>query len=97
MVRPHWGGTLWPLANAGLHTNLTVYVGLIAVILNLIVVVVGTLLLKLFRVPAGRDATRPEDFLADVDDESLDRLENILDGQPQAVGQHALRYESAGR
>ena len=40
----------------------------------------------------GRDITRPEDYLADADDPSVDRLETLLDGAPQTSGAHAQRY-----
>ena len=66
--------------------------GLLALVVNLVVVVVGTAILRLLRVPAGIDHTRPEDYTADADDPSVDRLEALLDGTPQKSGAHALRY-----
>ncbi len=55
----HWAGsvdTIW---------GHTVYIGLSAIILNLVVAVVLTLVLKGARVPAGEDETRPHEYRAD--------------------------------
>jgi SSS family solute:Na+ symporter len=92
VIREHWGGSSWPLTHLGLDTKITVYVGFVAIIVNLLVVLIGTLVLKVLRVPAGRDATSPADYEADADDDSLDRLDHLLDGLPQTTGAHALRY-----
>src|SRR5581483_4602585 len=55
----HWAGsvdTIWG------HTY---YIGLTAVILNLLVAVVLTLIFKVARVPAGEDETKPHEYRAD--------------------------------
>jgi SSS family solute:Na+ symporter len=90
VVKAHFGGSGWALSRFGLDSSASVYVGLLALGVNLIVVVLGTALLRALGVPAGRDATRPEDYLADADDPEVDRLEQLLDGLPQAgSGAHA--------
>lgn len=92
VVQAHFGGSTWALSKLGLSSGSSVYIGLLALLANLVVVVVGTAVLRLLRVPAGRDATRAEDYLADVDDPALDRLDHLLDGAPETTGAHALRY-----
>lgn len=92
VIIAHFGGSSWPLAKFGIDSHSTVYTGLVALAVNLIVVVAGTALLRLFRVPAGVDVTKPDDYVADGDDPSIDRLEHLLDGGPQKTGAHALRY-----
>jgi len=92
IIRPHFGGSLWSLSRWHINSNAQVYIGLIALLLNLAIVVVLTAILRLLRVPAGRDYTRPEEYDADADDPSVDRLETLLDGTPQKTGAHALRY-----
>ena len=57
----HFGGSLARLPFS--HT--TVYIGLTALILNLVVSVVLTLVLRAMKAPAGIDATEPEDYYAD--------------------------------
>ncbi len=85
IVKAHFGGSSWPVENLG-----SVYVGLIALFANAVVVVVATLAFKAMRVPAGRDLTRPEDYLADGDNPGLQRLDALIDGLPRAkVGAHA--------
>lgn len=44
------------------------YIALTAFVLNLVVCVVGTFVLRVAKVPGGRDATEPEDYFADSDD-----------------------------
>lgn len=66
--RAHFGGSAVPLARFGVDTSATVYVGLLAALVNLVVVVVLTVLLRAARVPDGRDGTEPGDYLADEDD-----------------------------
>jgi SSS family solute:Na+ symporter len=92
VLQAHFGGSTWALSKLGLHSTSSVYIGLLALLANLVIVVAGTAILRLLRVPAGRDATRPEDYLADADDPSLDRLDHLLDGAPETTGAHALRY-----
>jgi SSS family solute:Na+ symporter len=88
IVKAHFGGSSWPLEWFGLESRSTVYVGLIALGANLVVVVAGTLLLRAIGVPAGRDATRPEDYYADAGDEEFRRLDDLVDGR-QRTGAHA--------
>jgi SSS family solute:Na+ symporter len=96
VVRAHFGGSLWPVAKWGIHSDAQVYIGLIALALNLVIVVVGTLALRALRVPKGIDLTRPEQYTADADDPSLDRLEALLDGPPLEAGAHAVRHRGPG-
>ncbi|WP_433066540.1 sodium:solute symporter family protein [Dactylosporangium sp. CS-033363] len=84
----HFGGSITTVA------GWPVYVGIVALVVNLAIVVLGTLLLRAARVPAGRDSTRPDDYDADADDPMVKRLENLLDGLPSSpAGVHAApRY-----
>jgi SSS family solute:Na+ symporter len=85
----HFGGPNYPLAGFGLDTRATVYTGVLALLLNLVVVVVFTALFRLFRFGVGEDLTRPRDYVADADDPMIKRLDNLLDGLPRAsVGAH---------
>jgi SSS family solute:Na+ symporter len=85
IVKAHFGGSSWPLGEIG-----SVYIGLIALLANIAVVVIATVVFKALRVPAGVDRTRPEDYLADGDDPSLQRLDVLVDGLPRTkVGAHA--------
>jgi SSS family solute:Na+ symporter len=80
VVRAHFGGSTWTLSHLGLHTSASVYVGILALLVNLAVTVVGTPILHRLGVPAGRDATRAADYVADEGDASVRHLTSLLDG-----------------
>jgi SSS family solute:Na+ symporter len=90
VLKAHFGGSSWPLAHLGLHTSATVYVGVLALLVNVAIVVLGTPILHAFDLPAGADATRSDDYFADTDDPAVRRLDGLVDGLPPApVGAHA--------
>jgi SSS family solute:Na+ symporter len=60
--KEHFGGSLYRWADLGLDTDKTIYPGLIAVLVNLAVCVVGTYVLRALRTPAGTDTTDPADY-----------------------------------
>jgi solute:Na+ symporter, SSS family len=82
VIRAHFGGSAWPLSSFGLHTDQSVYVGIVAVAVNLAVAVVLTPWLRVLRVPAGRDATRPRDYVLDLGDAAVRRMPELVDGRP---------------
>ena len=69
----HFGGSAYPLSDIGLDTKLTVYTGIIAVAVNLVVAVVTTVVLKAAKTADGVDATRAEDYVADEGDPKVVR------------------------
>jgi SSS family solute:Na+ symporter len=87
----HFGGANYPLVLAHINSPSSVYVGLVTLVANMVVVVVASALLRLVGVPAGNDLTRPGDYLVDGDDESIDRLDHLLEGGVAVTGAHALR------
>jgi solute:Na+ symporter, SSS family len=87
VVRAHFGGSAWPLSHLGLDTKQTVYIGLVALVVNLVVAVVGTFVAKAFGVTAGVDRTTPYDFVAD-EGEGIQRLSELVDGTSRH-GAHA--------
>jgi SSS family solute:Na+ symporter len=70
--RAHFGGSAFPLEKFGFDTPRTVYVGLVAVAVNLLIAVLGTLILRAAHVSEGRDGTNPDDYFADEGDPRLD-------------------------
>jgi solute:Na+ symporter, SSS family len=60
--KTHFGGSSYLLSNFGLGSKVSVYTGVLALLANLIVVVVGTLLLKAVRAPEPPDSTRSADY-----------------------------------
>ncbi|MBE7187905.1 monocarboxylate uptake permease MctP [Jatrophihabitans endophyticus] len=57
----HFGSSLAPFP----FTNTTVYIAATALVLNVLVSVVLTVLLRAVRAPAGTDATAPDDYYSD--------------------------------
>jgi SSS family solute:Na+ symporter len=72
--KQHFGGAQYALSKFGFDSKVTVYTGVIALALNLVVAVVGTLVLRAMRVPAGADATHSSDYHVDAGDPGVGPL-----------------------
>ncbi len=72
--KEHFGGAQYALSNFGFDTEVTLYTGIIALAVNLIVVVVGSFVLRAMGAPAGKDVTRSEDFEVEAGDPNLPPL-----------------------
>ena len=95
VVRAHFGGSSWSLAHLGIHNGQSIYIGLIALAVNLVVTVGLTPVLRATGVPDGLDITWKHDYEADEGDPSVRRLSELVDGGPmnpvvyeQAVPRH---------
>ncbi|MCO6003438.1 sodium:solute symporter [Actinoallomurus purpureus] len=66
--KAHFGGSAYPLSDLGFDTKVTVYTGILALLVNLVVGVIATLVLKAVKAADGVDATRPDDYYADEGD-----------------------------
>ena len=64
----HFGSPLYEFP----FTDTKVYIGFTALLLNVVVVVVGTAVLRALKVPGGVDQTSPEDYHADAGDEGVE-------------------------
>jgi SSS family solute:Na+ symporter len=102
VLRAHFGSSAWPLSHLGVHNGQSVYVGLVALAVNLVTVVVLTVALRLRHVPDGVDITWSHDYVADEGDPSVRRLAELVDGGPTnpavfeaAVPRHGVRGEDA--
>ncbi|GAB1690249.1 monocarboxylate uptake permease MctP [Krasilnikovia sp. M28-CT-15] len=80
--RRHFGGSAFPLSEFGFDTKRTIYVGLVAVLVNLLVAVVATLILRATNTPDGADGTVADDYFADEGDPRLEKTRVT----PEAVG-----------
>jgi SSS family solute:Na+ symporter len=75
----HFGGSAFPLAKwfdptaIGLPAKTVMYVGFIAVLINLLAAIIVTFIMRAVRVPDGVDITRPDDYFADEGDPRVDR------------------------
>ncbi len=91
VVRPHFGGSSWSLANIGIHNGQSIYVGLIALAVNLVVCLALTPILRNLRHRDGVDITWSHDYEADEGDPSVRRMAELVDGGPMTP----VRYEQA--
>jgi SSS family solute:Na+ symporter len=70
--RRHFASSAFPLSNwfdptrIGLDAKTTVYTGIVAVAVNLLVAVLVTLICRAAKAPDGVDATQPDDYLPDA-------------------------------
>jgi solute:Na+ symporter, SSS family len=71
--KAHFGGSAFPLSDFGFDTKRTIYVGFITVIVNLLVAVVATLILRAAKTPDGVDGTTQDDYFADEGDPRIDK------------------------
>jgi len=71
--RAHFGGSAFPLKDFGFDTPKTIYVGFVAVAVNVLVAVIVTFILRATKTPDGVDGTRPDDYFADEGDPRLEK------------------------
>ncbi len=92
VVREHFGGSSFALANLGLEVTGTVYAGFLALLLNVLVVVLVTLLLRAMKVDDGVDGTADTDYTADRGDPTFRELPDPLESTPPgATGEARAR------
>ena len=84
LVKAHFGGSSFALSKLGFDTKLTIYPGLVAVVVNILVVVIITLVLRAMRVPDGVDGTADTDYTAEREDPSFRDLPEPLSGESLA-------------
>jgi solute:Na+ symporter, SSS family len=77
--RAHFGGSAFPLADFGFDTKKTIYVGFVAVAVNLLVAVIATLILRAAKTDEGVDGTEADDYFADEGDPRLEKARNTPD------------------
>jgi SSS family solute:Na+ symporter len=88
VARAHFGGSSFPLSKLGFDTKAAVYAGFLALLVNLLVAIVVTFVLRAMRVPDGVDATDEADYTAEREDPTFRELPEPLEaappGRPQA-------------
>ncbi len=77
LTKEHFGGSAFPLSELGFDTKTTIYVGAIAIGVNLLVCVLGTLAMR-GRVDDGFDLTSPLDYTAEQGDPGVRDLKELV-------------------
>src|SRR4051812_10065003 len=78
--KAHFGGSAFPLSEFWFFdTPKTIYVGFVAVAVNLLVAVLVTFLLRAMKTPDGVDGTESDDYFADEGDPRVDKSETTVE------------------
>src|SRR3954454_23380043 len=85
VAREHFGGSSFALSKFGLDTKTAVYAGFLALLVNLIVVVVVTLILRAMKVAEGVDGTAESDYTAEREDPTVRDLPDPLASAPPGL------------
>ena len=78
IVKEHFGGSGLPLSELGFDSTTSIYAGLVALLANLVVCALGTVIFRALKVPEGQDVTKTSEYFADQDDPRLRDLEEIV-------------------
>jgi solute:Na+ symporter, SSS family len=65
--KEHFGGAQYALSHFGWDTKVTIYTGMLALAVNLVVTAVGSLILNVMHAPAGTDETQARDYHLESD------------------------------
>ena len=82
MVKEHFGGSSFALSKLGFDTKLTIYPGIVSLLVNLLVVVLITLVLRAMKVADGVDGTAETDYTAEREDPTVRDLPDPLASAP---------------
>jgi SSS family solute:Na+ symporter len=83
--KEHFGGAQYALSKLGLDTDMTVYTGILALAANLLVVIVGSLVLRRMGVPTGEDVTADDDYEVEADDPGVRPLPGTAEQEQAAT------------
>ena len=89
VVKAHFGGSSFALSKFGFDTKWTIYPGLVAVAVNLVVVVLVTLVLRAMKVADGVDGTADTDYTAEREDPTVRDLPDPLASTPPGLADQA--------
>jgi solute:Na+ symporter, SSS family len=91
VVREHFGGSSFALSKLGLDAESSVYAGFLALLANLVVAAVVTLVLRAMKVDDGIDRTAPSDYTAEREDPTFRDLPDPLESAPPGAAGEAAR------
>ena len=86
VAREHFGGSSFALSKLGFDTKVAIYAGFLALLVNLVVVIIATFILRAMRVADGVDATDETDYTAEREDPTFRELPEPLESAPPGMG-----------
>ncbi|WP_163506988.1 monocarboxylate uptake permease MctP [Fodinicola acaciae] len=78
--KAHFGGSAYSLSNLGLDSKVQIYVGFVAVIVNIVVAVIATLVFRAMKAPDGEDGTKPRDYTVEAGDPGVRDVPELVEG-----------------
>jgi solute:Na+ symporter, SSS family len=78
ITKEHFGGSGFPLSELGLDTTWSIYAGFLALVANLVVAAIATLVFRAMKVTEGVDATQPDEYFADAGDPRVHELPEVV-------------------
>ena len=78
IAKAHFGGSAFPLSKLGLDTTWSIYAGFLALVANLVVCVIATLVFRAMKVADGEDATQSDEYFADSGDPRLHEIPEVV-------------------
>jgi SSS family solute:Na+ symporter len=87
VVKEHFGGSSFPFSKLGFDSKLTIYPGVVSLVVNLLVVVIITLILRAMKVDDGVDGTADTDYTAEREDPTVRDLPDPLASTPPGIEQ----------
>src|SRR3954467_7139088 len=85
VIKEHFGGSSFALSKLGFDTKFTIYPGIVSLIVNLLVVVIITLVLRAMKVADGVDGTAETDYTAEREDPTVRDLPDPLASTPPGL------------
>src|SRR5215211_4685452 len=89
VARAHFGGSSFPLSKLGFDTKAAIYAGFLALLVNLVVAIVVTAVLRAMRVDEGVDGTAETDYTAEREDPTVRDLPDPLASAPPGAATRA--------
>src|SRR3954464_2588943 len=82
VTKEHFGGSAFSLSKLGFDTKWTIWAGAVAIIVNVLVTIVATLILRAMNVPDGVDETQDRHYFADRGDP---RVHDLPSGEDEVA------------
>jgi SSS family solute:Na+ symporter len=72
--KAHFGGPQYALSHLGFDSKVTIYTGIVALLVNIVVATVVTLIVRAAGRPYGEDSTQPGDYIAEAGEPGVEQL-----------------------
>jgi len=77
--KEHFGGPQYALSKFGFDTDVVIYTGLVALLVNIVIAAAVTFALRAAKRPYGEDATDPSDYVVEAGDPGVEPLPATAD------------------